>query len=181
MSFIDIIILLMLFFGLWQGFRMGLMRSLVSLFGWLFALVFATYFARPLSPLFVGMVDSPVLTMVISFIAVALGVIVALQIVLWIMKKTMDGLRLSPLDKLGGAIFGVAKNLLVVLVMISLFSPLMHNTKVWQGSQLLPELMPFSPFAVEMTKKMASQISDTTTSNLEKMSADKPVAKPVTR
>lgn len=174
MSFIDIIILLMLFFGLWQGFQAGLLRSVVSLFGWLVALVLATYFAKPFAYLFDGIVSSPILTVVLAFIAIAFGVIVALQVILWIMRKTLHGLKLGPLDKLGGALFGVAKNLLVVLVMISLFAPLLHNTKFWQSSQLLPELLPFSPFAVEISKKMASQISDTTTNSLEKIAVEKP-------
>lgn len=170
MSIFDIVILLMLFFGLWQGFRAGLLRSVVSLFGWLFALVFATYFAKPLAYLFVGIVDSPVLTVVISFIAVGLAVVVGLQIILWMMSKTMQGLKLGPLDKLAGAVFGCGKNLLVVLLLISLLAPLLSTTKIWQTSQLLPELLPFSPFAMEVSKKMANQVATTTTTSLEKMS-----------
>lgn len=174
MNLLDIGILLALFFGLWQGFRLGLIRSLVSLFGWLFALVSATYFAKPMSPFFAGIVDSPMLTVVLAFIAIALIVIIVLQVVQWLLSKTMQGLKLSPLDKLGGAIFGCGKNLLAVLVLLSMLTPLFHNSRFWQDSQLVPEMLPFAPLAMAFSQKMASEVSQTTTDNLDKLSTKAP-------
>lgn len=169
MSILDIAILLMLIFGLWQGFQAGLMRSVVSLFGWLIALVFATYFAKPLSIFFVGLVDSPVLTVVISFLAIALFIIVVLQFILWLMRKSLAGINLSIVDKLGGAVFAVAKNLLIILLVLSLVAPMIQKTETWQQSTIAQELLPFAPFAKDISKNMATKVEKTTTENLDKL------------
>lgn len=174
MAMLDVMILLMLFFGLWRGFQLGLLRSLVSLFGWFFALIFATYFAKPLSIYFANMTTSATLAMVIAFIVVALVVIIGLQFILWIMSKTLQGLRLSFLDKLVGAIFGVGKNLLVVLLILSLITPLVQNTQAWKQSVIIPELLPFAPFALQMSKSMANQAMDKTTESLDELSKNVP-------
>lgn len=75
--------------GLWRGFRLGLMRSLVGLFGWLVALILATFFAKPLSPLLFGVFDSPISALVGAFILIALAVLIVLQLVLWVMSGTL--------------------------------------------------------------------------------------------
>lgn len=170
MSVLDIAIVLVLLFGLWQGFQAGLMQSVVSLFGWLIALIGATYFAKPLSGVFVGIVDSPVLTVVISFMAIALCVIVILQVALWLMRKSLAGLHLSIVDKLGGAIFAVAKNILVILLVLSLIAPIIRNSEMWQRSTIAQALLTYAPFAKDISKKMASNVEKTTTEHLDKLS-----------
>ncbi len=167
---LDIIIFISLFFGLWQGFQVGLLRSLVSLFGWLFALIFATYFAKPLSGFFIGLSNSPILTVLIAFIVVALCVIVGLQMILWVMSKTLSGLKLSILDKLAGAVFGISKNLMVILLVFSLIAPFIQNSQFWQQSKVAPALLPFAPFAVELSKNITKQVSDVTTEQLDDLS-----------
>lgn len=161
MSVLDIIILVFLVSGLWQGFNHGLMRSLVSLFGWLFAFIFATFFAKPLAPLFTSVVDSPVLSVIAAFIAVALGVIVGLQLILWVMSRTLKGLKLSFVDKLAGAVFAVAKNLMIILLIISVAAPFVKQQNFWQHSQIAPALLPYAPFAVNLSKRLAQDVSNT--------------------
>ena len=170
MSVLDIAILLIMLFGLWQGFQAGLMRSVVSLFGWLFALVCATYFAKPMAGFFSGIVDSPILTAVISFMAIALFVIVILQVILWLMKKSLAGLHLGIIDQLCGAIFGVAKNLLIILLVLSLVAPMIPQSAMWQQATIALALLPFAPFAKDLSKKMATSVGKTTTDSLDKFS-----------
>ena len=42
MTLLDMVVLFVLFMGLWQGFNNGLMRSLVGMLGWLLALLLAS-------------------------------------------------------------------------------------------------------------------------------------------
>ena len=134
MTLLDMVVLFVLFMGLWQGFNNGLMRSLVGMFGWLLALLLASYLAKPLAPFFVSLTGSTPLSIIAAFLAIGLFVIVGLQIVLWVMSKTLQGLRLSILDKLAGAGFGLVKNLVIVLMVLSLLAPLSVN--VTFGSSL---------------------------------------------
>lgn len=169
MSILDSIILIVLVLGLWQGYRNGLMRSLVGLFGWLIALVFATYFAKFATLLFIGFTDSPVLAGVMAFLAVALLVIVLLQLVLWLMQQTLKGLKLGILDKLAGAIFASAKNLLVILLILSVVAPFIKTRPIWQQSQIAQALLPFAPFATKLSKRIATDISDNTRTGMQKL------------
>lgn len=93
MTLLDMVVLFVLFMGLWQGFNNGLLRSLVGMFGWLLALLLASYLAKPLAPFFVSLTGSTGLSIIAAFLAISLFVIVGLQIVLWVMSKTLQGLE----------------------------------------------------------------------------------------
>lgn len=160
MSFLDIVILGSLVLGLWRGFRLGLMRSLVGLFGWLVALILATFFAKPLSPLLFGVFDSPISALVGAFILIALAVLIVLQLVLWVMSGTLKGLKLSFLDKLTGAGFGIARNFLAILLIINVIAPFINQTNIWQNSQIAKNLLPLTPFAVNLSEKLSQEIRE---------------------
>lgn len=166
---LDILILAFLVIGLWQGFHNGLLRSLVGLFGWLFALLFATYFAKPLAPLFASMVDEPILQVVAAFIAVALAMIVGLQVILWLMSRTLKGLKLSILDKLAGAIFAVGKNLLIIMLLISVLAPFVSNWQVWRASNIAPALVSYAPFAVGVSKQLSKEVGSVADKGIEQL------------
>lgn len=151
-------ILVLLFTGLWRGFRLGFMRSLVGLFGWFFALIFASFFAKPLAPLFLGFFDNEISSLVASFLAVAGLVLVVLQCILWVVSRALKGLRLSFLDKLAGAVFGFAKNALAILLLISVIAPFVQQTNFWQNSEIAKSLLPLTPFAVELSKQMREKV-----------------------
>lgn len=120
MTLLDMVVLFVLFIGLWQGFNNGLMRSLVGMFGWLLALLLASYLKQAtLAPFFVSLTGSTGLSIIAAFLAIGLFVIVGLQIVLWVMsKKLCKVLGFRHLDKLAGAGFGLVKNLVILLMVL---------------------------------------------------------------
>ena len=161
MTLLDMVVLFVLFMGLWQGFNNGLMRSLVGMFGWLLALLLASYLAKPLAPFFVSLTGSTGLSIIAAFLAIGLFVIVGLQIVLWVMSKTLQGLRLSILDKLAGAGFGLVKNLVIVLMLVSLLAPFVGQRDFWQQSKFANALLPMAPFATQITQQLAANLGKT--------------------
>lgn len=169
MTFLDMVVLLILLMGLWQGFNNGLMRSVVAMFGWLLAFLLASYLAKPLSPFFYSLTDSSALSTIAAFLAIGLFVIIGLQIILWVMSKTLQGLRLSILDKLSGAGFGLAKNLVVVLMLLSLLAPLVGQSTFWQQSKFAKALLPLAPFATQLTKEMAHTVGKTASDSMGRM------------
>lgn len=169
MSAIDSIILIMLVIGLVQGYRNGLLKSLVGMFGWLLALVLASFFAKAFSPVFMGMTDSPVLAVVMAFLALALGVVIILQIILWVMQSTLKGLRLSVVDRLAGAVFACGKNLLVILLVLSVVAPFIRHKPIWQNSQIAQALLPLTPFAINLSKALATEIKQSGETGLQQL------------
>lgn len=159
MSIIDSVIVFLLVIGLIQGYRNGLLRSLVGMFGWLAALVVATFFAKSFSPFFLTFTDSPVLAVMMTFLALALLVVIVLQIVLWLMQTTLKGLKLSVVDRLAGAGFACGKNLLVILLALSVIVPFIKQKPVWQQSQIAQALLPLAPFAMKLSKALTNEVT----------------------
>ncbi|ELA08239.1 colicin V production protein [Moraxella macacae 0408225] len=171
MAILDVLILISLVMGLWQGFSAGLLKSLVGLFGWLFALIFATYFAKPLAPMLAGLFETPVLTPVLTllaaFILVALFLLVGLHLILWVMSHTLKKLKLSILDKLAGAFFGVGKNFLIILLLLSMIAPFIQQTKFFNNTIIAKQLLPLTPFAVDLSKKIANEVKNNSQQGFE--------------
>lgn len=169
MSIIDSVILFLLVVGLIQGYRNGLLRSLVGMFGWLFALVIATFFAKSFASFFMAFTDSAVLAVVMAFLAVAIGIVMLLQLVLWALRSTLKGLKLSMVDRLAGAFFACGKNLLVILLSLSVIAPFIQQKPIWRTSPIAQALLPLTPFALNLSKTIASQIRQSTDTGLQQL------------
>ncbi|WP_288776296.1 CvpA family protein [uncultured Psychrobacter sp.] len=149
MGFLDIIIAVMVLAGLWRGFNVGFIRSSISLVGWFIALLAATRLADDVAPYLANYVSSPVLQMGAGFLVIVLMVLIVIQLLTVLVSGIVKGLKLGLVDQLAGGVLGAAKNVLVVLVMLSVSAPVIINTSLWQSSVIAPELLPYAPFAKE--------------------------------
>ncbi|WP_011960205.1 MULTISPECIES: CvpA family protein [Psychrobacter] len=157
MGFLDIVIAIMVLAGLWRGFSAGFIRSAISLVGWFIALLAATRLADDVAPYLANVVSSPVLQMGAGFLAVVLIVMLVIQILTMLVSGIVKSLKLGFIDQLAGGVLGAFKNLLVVLVMLSVSAPVLVNTAMWQSSVLAPELLPYAPFAKEFATKVLGE------------------------
>ncbi len=153
LSVLDFIIIAFTLFGMVKGFRIGLIQSVVGLVGWLLALLLGSRLAHVLAPFFVDIVKSPVLQLALAFLAVALVVLTGLHVVALIVKKLLESLKLSFLDKMAGGALGSGKNVLIILVVLNFSFPILAKMPVWQNSMLAPELLPYAPLAKELIQK----------------------------
>lgn len=151
MSTLDIVIAAVVLFGLWRGFQLGLIKSSVALVGWFIALIAATRLADSVAPYMAGFVQNPVLQMALGFLVVVLVVVALMHAVAFVLSGLLKSLRIGFVDKLAGGVLGAAKNVLVVLVVLSVCAPILIKMPVWQSSVIAPELMPFAPMAKELT------------------------------
>ncbi|WP_227429592.1 CvpA family protein [Psychrobacter sp. I-STPA6b] len=154
MSIFDLIIALLALIGLWRGFQLGFIKTMIGLVGWFIALVAATRLADDVAPQMSSIVDSPVLQTALGFLVVVLVVMVMIHLIGFIASSAINSLKLGILDKMAGAIAGVAKNLLVVLVLLSVLSPVLVQTATWQESYLAQELMPYAPLARQLATEV---------------------------
>lgn len=147
MSGLDIVIAVVVLIGLWRGFSRGALRTALSLVAWLIGLVLATKLADTGAQVVAGVIHNPTLQMAAGFLLVFLVVIACLQIAVYILAKAMKALKLDFVDKLAGAVLGVALGTLKVLVVMSFAAPIMVRTEMWQASPLAQSLLPFAPMA----------------------------------
>ncbi len=150
MSGLDIVIAIVVLIGLWRGFQVGLIKTAVGLAGWFIALIAATRLAGVVSPQLSGLIQNPVLQMAMAFLLVVIIILTIMHLVAFVFSGVLKTLRLGVLDKMAGGVLGAAKNVLVVLVVLSVSAPLLVQMPQWETSVLAPELLPYAPMAKMM-------------------------------
>ncbi|MBP2281168.1 membrane protein required for colicin V production [Psychrobacter sp. PL19] len=154
MSGLDIVIAFIVLIGLWRGFQVGLVKTAFGLIGWFIALVAATRLASAIAPQLSGFVQSSVLQMAMAFLLVVIVILAIMHLVGFVFSGVLKTLRLGVVDKMAGGVLGAAKNILIVLVVLSVSAPLLVQMPQWQTSVLAPELLPYAP----MAKTLASDV-----------------------
>lgn len=156
MNTIDIIILAILVFSCINGLRQGLLSALASLLGWFFALFVATSSASTLAPLMSGLSHSVMVQKVAAFACVALVVIVITWLLTSLLNGVLKTLKLDPLNRLAGGLFGTLKSLFIVLIVMQALAPWLHNAQSWKHSLFVQALLPYAPLATDLSKDVAS-------------------------
>ncbi|WP_299330459.1 CvpA family protein [uncultured Psychrobacter sp.] len=154
MSGLDIIIAIVVLIGLWRGFQAGLIKTAVGLMGWFVALIVATRLATSIAPQLSSLVANPVLQTALAFLIVVIVILAIMHLLAFIFSSALKTLNLSVLDKVAGGVLGAAKNILMVLVVLSISAPLLVQLPQWQTSVLAPELMPYAPMGKELATDM---------------------------
>lgn len=154
MSGLDLIIAAMVLIGLWRGFQLGLAKTAVGMVGWFVALIAASRLASSVVPSLSGIVQNPVLQIALAFLLVVLVVLAIMHLIAFVFSSALKSLKLGAVDKMAGGVLGAAKNVLVVLVGLSVTAPLLVQMPIWQSSVLAPELLPYAPVA----KALASDV-----------------------
>lgn len=160
MSGLDIVIAIVVLIGLWRGFQLGLVKTAVGLAAWFIALVAATRLAGSVSPQLSGMVQNPVLQMAMAFLLVVMVILAVMHLVAFVFSGVLKTLRLGIVDKMAGGVLGAAKNVLMVLVVLSVSAPLLVQLPQWQTSVLAPELMPYAPMGKELVSDVLGMAWD---------------------
>lgn len=120
-KWIDLVVLVLLALGLFKGFRKGLIRELFSLMGAVFAIIIAYHSYQNLALILLENYNlSTWQAQTISFVALLLGISLLGAFFGFIWSKAISLTPFSALDHLGGAVFGVAKIVAVVLVILIL-------------------------------------------------------------
>lgn len=83
-----------------------------------------------------------------------IAVLAVMHLAAFVFSGVLSSLRLSVLDKMAGGVLGAAKNILVVLVVLSVSAPMLVQMPQWQTSVIAPELMPYAP----MGKALVSDV-----------------------
>lgn len=157
MSMIDGAILFVLMVGVIRGFMSGMIKTAFTLIGWLVALVMASKFAPIFALLLQPIIDNKVGQITLSFFMIVLVIIVITHILAYIALKMLKFLKLGFLDRLGGAVLGVAKGLFKILILLSLTAPILPHLPNVGSSVLIPSLLPFAPIAQKIAGDALTQ------------------------
>lgn len=129
----------------------GFLREVLSLAAWVIALWVAFAFSDTASVWFAGAVPAPSMRALFAFLSLFVGSLLAVGVVNWVIGRLMEKTGLSGTDRLLGLVFGIARGLAVVAVLV-LVAGLLHVTDApwWQESMLLPPFETFARWVVGM-------------------------------
>lgn len=157
MNTIDIFILIILLIGGLNGLRQGFIKAFANLIGWILALVIAAKYAAVLAPSMSALSTDPVVQKITAFAFIVLLIVVLTWIVTWLLNSILKTLKLGPLNRLAGGAFGGLKGLLVVLITMQGIGPWVESSPHWKQSKFVQSLLPYAPWATEMSKDAANQ------------------------
>lgn len=104
-----------LMIGLWRG----VIGEIIALLAWVLAFVAAKFWGAEVARVvFEGIVD-PAVRMVAAWLAVFVAVLLAMSLLRLALRGLLKVLGLSLTDRLLGIIFGAARGLLIVLVLVA--------------------------------------------------------------
>ena len=101
----------------WSALR-GVVREIVSLGGWIIAFLAANLFAGPLAAHLPQAIAGDTLRTLAAFLAIFIAALICSALVGMLMYRLVNAVGLGPIDKALGALFGIARGLLLVLVAV---------------------------------------------------------------
>ncbi|MDQ8934711.1 CvpA family protein [Acinetobacter rudis] len=157
MNGLDIAILLILLMGGLNGLRQGFVKALANLLGWVLALILAAKYAVTVAPAMSVLSMDPVVQKIAAFAVIILFVVVLSWILSAFLDSLLKTLKLGPLNRLAGGLFGGVKGLLIVLITMQGLGPWVESSPYWRQSKLVQSLLPYAPLATELSKNVANQ------------------------
>jgi membrane protein required for colicin V production len=99
---------------IWSMLR-GVVRELISLGGWIIAFLAANLFAGPLAAHLPQVVPGEAMRVLVGFVTVFVVVLIVSSLVGLLLSRLMKVVGLGAMDKALGALFGLARGLIIVL------------------------------------------------------------------
>ena len=177
MNSLDIILIIILFFGSFRGFRRGLILEIIAIASFILSLVIGLELMNEGLFLFKGVSDEfakilPFLVFVVIFIAV----LVLVNYIGRLLKKALDLTPFGILDSISGAILGFVKwafGLSIIFWVINTINFSLPSN--WeQGSIFYPYLVPVAPVVFDYVASLLPFTSDLMESIKDRLPVSQP-------
>jgi membrane protein required for colicin V production len=176
MAVLDIILAILLVYGLYKGFTKGLFVEVASLVSLLVGLYGAIHFS-----FFIGdwlktkVAWDAKYIQIVAFALTFFILLILVSLVGKLLTKIIDAAQLGALNKIAGAIFGAAKVALIVSVILNLFGK-MNDTITFVKQETLDETILYNrvkDFAPAIFPSIMEQVENLKENNPFKTEEDK--------
>ena len=153
MQWLDLMIVGIIAWFTFAAFSNGLIREVVTIAAVLLGGLIAGQFYGDLSNNISFLISDGTTRDLVAFISLFAGVVVLGQLAATLARGTASMLMLGPLDHMGGAVFGFAKGVVVVEVLVIAFAVFPAATGLEtaiQESTLAPMLLDAVPVALQL-------------------------------
>ena len=121
-------------FGLWRGF----IKEVLSLLSWVAALTVARLYSDAFAGMLSSLIESDSLRYVAAFCLLFVLVMLLGTLINHFLSKVLTITGLKVFDKLMGAVFGVARGTVIIMVILFILNVFVSETEWWQESTLIP-------------------------------------------
>lgn len=120
----------------------GLVREVLALSAWLVAFLAANLLAGEVAPWLSGMMESEALQLLAGFVCVFVVVLIGMSVLAILVSKLVKSAGLGLEDRLLGGVFGLARGLLVVMIVVLLAGlTTLPRQAVWRNAVLSDPLV----------------------------------------
>lgn len=135
----DLVIIGILAISIVVSLVRGFVKEVFSILVWLAAIFAAFQVSGPLAEALAPMIELPSARVIVAFAAVFLLVLTVGGLISFLVGRMIEKTGLSPTDRLFGAVFGLARGLVIVVltVMLMRVTPFVEDPW-WNESRLMP-------------------------------------------
>lgn len=161
MIWVDYAILGIIGISILVGALRGFIKEAFSLAVWVAAFLAAFQFSGAVADMMDSYVNLPSARTALAFAGVFLAVLAVGGLLTYLAGKLVEKTGLSGTDRLLGGVFGTARGLILVvmLILVAGFTPL-PNDPWWEESRLLQSMLPLAETAADLLPESISQHLD---------------------
>ena len=164
MNWVDFFIAVVLILAVVIGYKRGLFRELTTFAGLIIAVVVSVNYADWMALKAENLINiAPTLRYVLAFIVCFLGSMLVFKLIGYYFYKMVKLSKLGMSDKLGGAVFGAMKGLVVLslLFLMFIFLPVFQSfNQSIDESAMAPVIRQFVPTAYDYTEYFHPESGD---------------------
>ena len=114
--------------GIWRG----VVGEIIALVAWVVAFFAARWWGNEVAARFLQTaIADPVIRLVVAWIAIVIVVLMLMALLRLTVRSLLKALGLSPTDRFLGMFFGIARGLLIVLILVALAGMTMVPKEPW--------------------------------------------------
>ena len=150
MNWVDLLIAGVLAWTTLRAFSNGLIREAIGLLSLVAGVLLSGAYYDDLATNIDFLVPDPATRRLAAFTAIFAGTAIAGQVIALVMRQAAAILMLGPIDRIGGALFGLAKGLLLVevaLVAVAVFPAQTAVAREVHASKAAPIFLTYLPVA----------------------------------
>jgi membrane protein required for colicin V production len=160
---VDVIILLLLGLGAYEGYKKGLLMSIIGLLGFVLAIVLGVYFMEGVSKWLATETDEAAFGLpILAFLLIFFSTLFLSNLAGKALKKMMALVLLGGLDSLGGAVLGIVRTGFFISLLLWVLGRIeMEAFKDWEKkSEYLPYIEPLTPGVLKILSPILPTVKE---------------------
>jgi len=160
MTVFDYAVLVIIGVSILLSVMRGFLREVMALLSWIVAFWVANLYTTPFAPMLPTSIPTPELRLLAAFVALFLGALLVMTLISITVGHLLKAIGIGPWDRALGAVFGFARGMVIVLVLVLLAGlTTLPKAPMWRNAMFSSPLetlvMNFKPWLpVDLAKRL---------------------------